>query len=86
MGILLDLTKAYDVINLKLLLAKLELYGLCGKTDSWMSSYLIGITQFVEIQQLDENTSNIKTYSSSGKEIKYDVTQDSVLDPFYFCS
>jgi hypothetical protein len=31
MGIFLDLTKASDVINHKLLLAKLELYALRGK-------------------------------------------------------
>jgi hypothetical protein len=53
MGIFLDLTEAFDVINHKLLLAKLELCGLRGKIHSWMSSYFTGRTQFVEIQQLD---------------------------------
>jgi hypothetical protein len=47
MGIFLDLTKVFEVINHKLLLAKLELYELRGKIHTWMSSYLIGITQFV---------------------------------------
>jgi hypothetical protein len=61
MGIYLDLTKAFDVINHKLLLAKLEQHGLRGKIYSWMSSYLTGRTQFVEIQHLDEKTSNVKT-------------------------
>jgi hypothetical protein len=50
MGIFLDLTKASDVIKHTLLLAKLELYGFRGKIHSWMSSYLTGITQFVEIR------------------------------------
>jgi hypothetical protein len=81
MGILLDLTKASDVINHKLLLAKLKLYGFRGKIHSWMSSYLTGKTQFVETQQVDEKTSNIKTYTSSCKEIKYGVPQGSVLEP-----
>jgi hypothetical protein len=50
MGISVDLTEAFDVINHKLLLAELGLYGLRGKIHSWMSSYLTGRTQFVEIQ------------------------------------
>jgi hypothetical protein len=37
MGIFLDLTKAFDVINHNLLLSKLELYGLRGKIHEWMS-------------------------------------------------
>jgi hypothetical protein len=71
-------------LNHKLLLAKLELYGLRGKIHSWMSSYLTGKTQFVEIQQVDEKTSNIKTYTSSCKETKYGASRGSVLGPLLF--
>jgi hypothetical protein len=49
MDIFLYFIKAFDVINIKLLPAKLELYGLGGKIYSWTSSYLTGRTQFVEI-------------------------------------
>jgi hypothetical protein len=49
MGIFLDLTNVFDVINHNLLLSKLELYGLRGKIYEWMSSYLKDRTQFVEI-------------------------------------
>jgi hypothetical protein len=49
MGVFLDLTKAFDVINHKLQLAKLKQYGLRGIIYSWMSSYLTGRTQFIEI-------------------------------------
>jgi hypothetical protein len=62
MGTFLDLTKASDVMHRKLLLAKLELYGLRGKIHSCMNSYRTGRTQFVELQQLDEKTSYIKIY------------------------
>jgi hypothetical protein len=84
MSIFLDLAKASDVINHKLCLAKLELYGLRCKIHSWMSSYLTGGIQFVEIQQLDEKTSNIKMYTSSCKEIKYGVPQGSVFGSLLF--
>jgi hypothetical protein len=80
----LDLSKAFGVRNHKLLLAKLELYGLRGKIHSWMSSYLTGRTQFLEMQKLDEKTSNIRTYTSSCKEMKYGVPQGSVLGPLLF--
>jgi hypothetical protein len=84
MGIFLYLTKASDVINHKLLLARLELYGLRGKIHSWMSLYLTGRTQFVEMWQLYEKTSNIKTYASSCKEIICGVPWVSVLAPLLF--
>jgi hypothetical protein len=79
MGIILDLTKAFDVLNHELLFAKLELYGLRGKINSLTSSYLTDRTQFVEIQQLDAKTLNIKMCNLSCKEIKYGVTEGSVL-------
>jgi hypothetical protein len=84
MGIFLDLSKAFDVINHNLLLAKLELYGLRGKIHMWLSSYLTDRTQFVEIQHVDQKTSNLMSYSSSLKEIKHGVPQGSVLGPLLF--
>jgi hypothetical protein len=58
-GIFLDLSKAFDVIDHNLLLAKLELYGLRGISYEWMRSYLTDRSQFVEIQHMDQNTLKI---------------------------
>jgi hypothetical protein len=49
-------SKAFDVINHKLLLNKLELYGIRRNSHSLMSSYLTGRSQFVEIQHIDAKT------------------------------
>ena len=39
-GIFLDLTKAYDILNYKVLLYKLNFYGIRGVTNLWFESYL----------------------------------------------
>jgi hypothetical protein len=84
MGIFLDLTKAFDVINHDLLLAKLELYGLRRKIHEWMSSYLMDRTQFVEIHHRDHVSSSSKIFTSSLKAIKRGVPRGSILGPLLF--
>jgi hypothetical protein len=66
------------------LLAKLELYGLRGISYEWMKLYLTARSKFVEIHHMDENTCKIKTVTSTFKEIKNRVPQDSVLGPLLF--
>jgi sarcosine oxidase/L-pipecolate oxidase len=84
MGIFLDLTKAFDVVNHNLLLSKLELYGLRGKIHEWLSSYLKDRTECVETQHGDQMTSNLKTFTSSLKVINHGVPQGSILGPLLF--
>jgi hypothetical protein len=81
-GIFLDLSKVFDVINHNLLLAKLEIYRLRGKIHMWLSSYLTDQIQFVEIQHVDQKISNLISFSSSLKVIKHGVPQGSVLGPY----
>jgi hypothetical protein len=84
MGIFFYLSKAFDVINHKLLFNKLELYGIRKNSYSLISSYLTGRSQFVEIQHIDSKTSSLMTFTSSCKELNYGVPHGSVLGPLLF--
>jgi hypothetical protein len=48
-GLFLDLTNAYDVLNHQILLDKLETYGIRGLANKWFQSSLSNRTKFVGI-------------------------------------
>ena len=53
-GIFIDLTKAYDVLNHKLLLEKLFYYSIRGSNNLWFRSYLThrkNLLKFVKVTQ-----------------------------------
>ena len=73
-GIFIDLSKAFDTIDHKILLKKLERYGIRGVPNSLIKSYLSGREQYTEV--LGEKSDALTT--------QYGVPQGSVLGPLLF--
>ena len=73
LGIFLNLSKAYDVINHNRLLDKSDSYGIRGSVNKWFQSYFTKRTQFVEISQTDRSKYTQHRFQSSVKAISYGV-------------
>jgi hypothetical protein len=73
-GIYIDLTKAFDLVNHKMLISKLQSYGIRGTALELMKSYLSERSQYTKV---DCTKSDIK-------KIQCGVPQGSVLGPLFF--
>ena len=73
-GIFIDLRKAFDTVNHKILLTKLEHYAVRGNMLHWFQSYLSNRKQYV----------SINGESSESLGINCGVPQGSVLGPLLF--
>jgi hypothetical protein len=78
-GISCDLQKASDCVNHKILLEKLEFYGIVGIFKTLIKSYLTGRNQRVILDQRTEGNN-----SSKWEIIKCGVPQGSILGPLFF--
>ena len=74
MGVFLDLSKAFDILDHKILFAKLEHYGIRDVAMQEFNSYFSRRQQFVQFNQA----------CSPMQTIKCGVPQGSILDPFLF--
>ena len=78
--VLLDLSKAFDTIDHKILLKKLELYGVRGIALNWFGSYLSNRKLRVKCRTVSDPTEVV----SDEQEVHYGTPQGSCLGPLIF--
>ena len=72
--LLIDFSKAFDMVDHDIMLDKLEHYGIRGIANKWFKSYLCDRKQYV----------SIKGEFSSEQLLRYSVPQGSILGPLLF--
>jgi hypothetical protein len=78
-GIFCDLTKAFDCVDHEILFSKLEFYGIMGKANFLIRTYLHSRYQRVII-----NNKHSNKYFSKWEMVKIGVPQGSNLGPLFF--
>ncbi|KAI5637527.1 reverse transcriptase (RNA-dependent DNA polymerase) domain-containing protein [Phthorimaea operculella] len=83
-GLLLDMTKAYDKVQHQILLNKLYAIGIRGNSHKWVNSYLKNRRQIVEVESSDINTKEVKKVYSEFKTVNASIPQGSVIGCLLF--
>ena len=73
-GVFVEFSKPFDTVNHKILLGKLEAYGIRGIPLNWFQSYLLNRKQFVELDGI----------KSQNQTILCGIPQGSTLGPLLF--
>ena len=73
-GVFVDLKKAFDTIDHKILIRKLAYYGIRGVASEWLCSYLTNRKQYVNYNNMNSDFLNIRC----------GVPQGSILGPTLF--
>jgi hypothetical protein len=81
---LFSLSKAYDAINLDILLDNLNAYCIRDEANLWLKSYLSNYLKFVEIKETDCSNCVKNSYISLCKKVEHCVLQGSVLGQLLF--
>ena len=64
-GVFLDLQKAFDAVDHKILIDKLKYYGIRGTANNWLASYLSNRRQFVSILGFESDTKTLRHGSAA---------------------